>query len=147
MAKFNEAFPSNFLKAEDLPFGKDVVVTIDSVTLETLGQGQQAEQKFIVSFRNREKTLVLNKTNFKSIVAATGIDDTDGWGGRQIALFVMDVEYQGKMMPAIRVRPRAPQPAAATGSTRGTSTPPPAKPAPAREDNTGDTGTDEDVPF
>lgn len=149
-AKMTDAFPSNFLKAEDIShLGKDVVVTIAKVTEETLGQGANAERKFVVEFAGKDKKLVLNKTNFKSIITATGEDDTDNWTGKKISLFVMDVEYQGDLMPAIRVRPRPPAPAGAASQDRGTATPAPAKasprqPAPPPSD--ADLA-DEDVPF
>lgn len=131
MARYDDAFPSNFLKAEDLPQDRDTVVVIDKVTKEILGQGRDAESKFVVAFQGKNKTLVLNKTNFKSIVSATGKDDTDDWPGSRIALFATDVEYQGEMVLAIRVRPRPPAPAQSGGRDAAPVQP---KPAPKSED-------------
>ena len=150
--KMSDAFPSNFLKAEDIAsVGRDVIVTIAKVTQEVLGQGQNAERKFVIEFIGKEKKLVLNKTNFKACVAATGEDDSDNWPVKRISLFVMDVEYQGDLMPAIRVRPRAPAPAGAASQDRGTVPQlPPRKSAPAahqQEDNTGGEDSGENVPF
>ena len=49
--KLSDAFPSNYLKCSDLN-GRSSTVTIDSVAMETFGQGRDAEQKLIIHFRN-----------------------------------------------------------------------------------------------
>lgn len=104
--KLNDAYPSNFLKAEDLQ-GKEVSATIDSAELQEIGQGQDKENKIIVSFVGKSKKLVCNKTNFKSIAALCG-DDTDDWRGKTITLYPTEVPYGPDMVWSIRVRGRAP---------------------------------------
>lgn len=117
MAKINEMFPSNYLKAADID--DDTVVTIQSVQEETIGD----DPKHVVYFDELEKGLVLNKTNAESIAAATGSDDTDDWPGSQVTLFATTVSFQGKPVEAIRVKLRKPKPK--TGK-------PAAKPMPQR---------------
>ena len=51
-----------YLKAADLN-GSPAVVTIAGVALEMVGQGKDAEEKAVLSFVGREKTLVLNSIN------------------------------------------------------------------------------------
>jgi len=99
--KLNEAFPSNFLKAADLN-GQSVTVTIETVTLEELGQGRDKEQKLCISFRGKEKKLICNKTNAGTISKMYG-DDTDAWIGQRITIAPREVEFQGDMVWAIRV--------------------------------------------
>jgi len=103
--KLNEAFPSNFLKAADLD-DKDVTVTIESVTLETIDKDEK-DQKLIIAFKGKSKKLVCNKTNAKTIEKLYG-DDTDGWIGKKITLTPREVEFQGETVWAIRVSLKKP---------------------------------------
>jgi hypothetical protein len=101
--KISSAFPSKFLKAEDLQ-KREVKVVIDRIILEDLGD----EEKPIAYFQGKQKGLVLNKTNASKIAAALG-DDTDEWEGKEIILYPDVASYQGRMVDCIRVRvPAAP---------------------------------------
>jgi hypothetical protein len=100
-----KAFPSNFVKASD--FDEDTTYTIKGVTIETVGQGKDAEDKPVVSFRETDKTFILNKTNSNTIAGLYG-NETDQWVGKQIVLYPTEVEYQGKMTLSIRVRMKKP---------------------------------------
>lgn len=99
MPTLNDAYPSKYLSAADLQ-GKDVTVKITHVVSEKVGN----DQKFICYFAGAKKGLVLNKTNFKSIVKITGFDDSDEWTGAQICLFEAMVDYQGDSVPAVRIK-------------------------------------------
>jgi hypothetical protein len=99
--KLSEAFPSNFLKVDDLG-GKPATLTMDSVSLEEIGQGRDKEKKLIIAFRKTDKKFVCNKTNAGTIGKLYG-DDTDGWAGQRITLMPREVEFQGDMVWAIRV--------------------------------------------
>lgn len=99
--KIGTAFPSDYLRAGDLN-GKAVRVTIESVTVEKIGD----DQKPVLHFVGKDKTLVLNKTNANRIVEATGSDETDDWEGWSIVLYPCKVDYQGKRVDAIRVDDR-----------------------------------------
>ena len=105
----NEAFPSNFLKAADLQ-GKNVTVTIESAEVEEIGQGQQKEQKLVLTFKGKDKKLVCNKTNATTIGKLYG-DETDDWVGKPIILTAREVEFQGETVWAIRVSLQKPAPA------------------------------------
>ena len=65
MAKRNEIFPSKYLKATDLA-GKPLVVEIERAPTETLGSGNDAEEKTVLYFRDGAKPLPLNMTNWDS---------------------------------------------------------------------------------
>lgn len=98
MPSVNEAFPSSYLKAADLQ-GRNALVTMSHAVFETIG----TDKKLVLFFQGKEKGLVLNKTNANNIAIAYG-DNTEDWQGQQVVLFEAMVDYQGKTVPAIRVR-------------------------------------------
>ena len=134
--KISDAFPSNYLKASDLN-GKAVRVTIDSVSMEKLGD----DQKAILHFVGKDKGLVLNKTNTFRIVEAVGSDETNDWEGWSITLYACKVDYQGKRVDAIRVDDR---PGASKAPVNGAR-----RPVPQEEPAYDDAApiTDDDIPF
>lgn len=96
--RIDAAFPSTYLKAADLN-ERDITVTINDVKQEEVGD----DSRPVVYFRGAKKGLVLNKTNATTIAEAYG-NDTDDWFGKPVTLYEAEAEYQGKRMPAIRVR-------------------------------------------
>lgn len=102
----NNSFPSKYIKSGDIT-DDDLVVTISRVAIESLGQGDKAEDKPIVYFSDNEKGLVLNKTNAHVISDLYG-PETDAWVGKKIALYATEVEMGGVTTLGIRVRLRAP---------------------------------------
>jgi hypothetical protein len=99
--KLADAFPSNFLKAEDLQ-GKSVVVVINEIEFDTIGKDSKEGKKLILSFKGKDKKMVCNKTNAKTLEKLYG-DDTDDWIGRPIKLVSREVEFQGDVVWALRV--------------------------------------------
>lgn len=112
MPKLNDVFGGNYLKAEDLG-GRAVTVTIEDVEIKDFDDGK----KLILGFAGKDKKLVCNRTNASIIEEVTGCSDTDDWVGKKVVLVVKKVEFQGKLVPAIRVDLNAvqqrPTPAAA----------------------------------
>src|SRR5579872_2478702 len=96
--KISDSFPSKYVKAEDLG-GREVRVTMANVELEKLGD----DTKPVLYFKGKEKGVVLNKTNAKTISDAYG-DDTDDWYDQPLILFSIMTDFQGKVGPAIRCR-------------------------------------------
>lgn len=100
----NEMFPpkaSKYLKASDLN-GKAVNVVIDRVAIETMGQGKDQEQKPVLYFQGKEKGLVLNRTNNRSIMNLYGWE-TDSWKGKPITLYTIMTEMGGQPTLGIRI--------------------------------------------
>lgn len=96
--QLSQAFPSNYLKASDLQ-GRNITVKIDRVEKEKIG----TDSKLVLYFQGKEKGMVLNKTNANNIGYLYG-EETDDWHGCEITLFEAMVDYQGKTVPAIRVK-------------------------------------------
>lgn len=96
--KINEAFPSKYIAAADLD--KETTVKITHVVSDEI----DGKQKYICYFAGAKKGLVLNKTNFKTIIRLTGQEDTDDWTGCKICLYPTTVDYQGDQVAAIRIK-------------------------------------------
>lgn len=109
MPKLNDLYPSKYLKAADIE-GHEPVVTIESVSVEELGQGEEKDTKPVLYFAGKDKGLCLNLTNANTIALLFNSDNTDDWMGKKIKLFVDIVAFKGKATKAIRVKNGEPLP-------------------------------------
>jgi len=116
MPNMSEMFPSKWLKAADLG-GRELKASIERVTQEEFEDRDKGttEHKWVLWFAGASKGLILNLTNARA-VADFYADDTDGWIGRQITLFVASVSAFGKTTDAIRVKVTPENMQAATGA-------------------------------
>ena len=96
----NDAFPSKFLKADDLA-GQRIAVTVMACTMEDIGD---KEFKPVLRFMNKDKGMVLNKTN-AFILSSTWGDETDRWTGQRLELFAQPVQFQGRQVMGLAVAP------------------------------------------
>jgi hypothetical protein len=96
--KVSQVFSGEYLAAPDLNGGEHTVV-IEKVDVKEFDDGN----KFLITFQNRKKGLVANKTNSKRIAMLYG-DETDDWVGKEIVLYTDMVDFQGKTVEAIRIR-------------------------------------------
>jgi len=135
----NEAYPSKYLKAEDLQ-GREVNVQIDHVRMEKVGN----DDKPALYFRGKQKGIVLNKTNAKNIATAYGAD-TNNWPGQPVTLFPAWVDYQGNSVQAIRVRPSMAGGMAQGGQQQRQPQNPPQPPQ--QNNGNGSADLDDDIPF
>ena len=92
---------SRYFKAADMQAEKKL--RIKDATEEEIGAGQDKEKKLVVWFTNDQRGLVLNKTNNRTLRGAFG-DPCDGWKGKIIVVYPTTGEFQGRMVPALRVR-------------------------------------------
>ena len=136
--KIGEAFPSNWLKAADLQ-GRTLTVAIAEVRMEDIG----GDHKPVMYFRDREKGIVLNKTNAMNLSFAFG-DDTDQWMNQRVELYSERVMFQGKSVDGIRIRPAKVRKQPPAGQQRRETAPSPHQET-APIDN--DSDADDDVPF
>jgi len=144
MGNIHDAFPSKYLKASDLQ-GRQHIVTIDRVEYEEVGK--QRDRKPILYFVGKEKGMVLNKTNANKVIGIANSPVTEEWQGVAVQLFVAQVEFQGDMVDAIRIK----QPVRGQKPTQAPPKPAP-KPAPVADDSDADSFDsgpmdDSDIPF
>lgn len=171
MTSYKSAFPSKYLKAEDL--GKlRPIITITHVEMTDLGSGTDRKKKLVVSYDHdqiafagapstrecsvvleamRHKQWVVNKVNAEVIEEIAGTDDIDTWPGHQVELFATKTDYQGKRVPCIRCSERSP---IASITKPLTTMPKPSKktaakasPPPDEELDSAAPSDDEDIPF
>lgn len=135
--KTSDAYPTKYLSAEDLG-DKDITLTIESVELETIGQGAKATDKLVIGFKGAKKSFVVNKTNANTISKVLGSDETDDWIGQRITIGPREVEFQGDMVMSIRVSLKRPTSA---GAAKPKPEPTP-EPVPENDDP-----SDSDLPF
>ncbi len=103
MATLNDIKDSNFLTKQDCE--PAIKVTVSHCVEENVAMANQpARMKYVVFFKELQKGMVLNLTNFQRIVALSGVPDTDNWQGVQLTLFNdPTVDFGGKLVGGIRV--------------------------------------------
>ena len=91
----------NYFKKEDV-LKPQVVRVIDIYEDELPGESRS---KLIAKFAEFTKPMVLNTTNIKRFVKMFGTTDTGQWRG-EVTLYVdHDIEFGGKTVGGLRVRP------------------------------------------
>jgi hypothetical protein len=133
MALISDLYSGDFLVAAQLPTGRRLAAVIVTAEPESVGQGANESIRIVLQLRSNSgqfwpKKVVCNKTNATLLAAVFG-DNTIGWINRPIEVWQELVQYQGRLVPGIRVAAAtAPPPSASPG-------PPPAgaaSPGPAR---------------
>jgi hypothetical protein len=103
MVTKNEVFPSKYLKPVDLKNGPEIG-KISAAALEDLkGFSGQPEKKLVLYFARKLKPLVLNRTNWDSMADLYG-DESDGWQGEEIELYVATVLMNGQERDTVKIR-------------------------------------------
>jgi hypothetical protein len=94
MSKYGHS-DSKDLKAADF-VGKNLKVVIESVEIRNYPatDDKPANDKPVLTFVGKEKGLVLNATNTKTLITAYGAD-SDGWVNHEIGLTVADYTDRG----------------------------------------------------
>jgi hypothetical protein len=101
MPTLTDFFPSKYLSASDLK-GKQILATIEKVTVEEFTNDGEKQMKPVVHFSGNTKPLVTNKTNFTILAKVCG-EDSDGWKGKKIGLRMELVSFKGKVAESVRV--------------------------------------------
>lgn len=94
----------NYLGAYAFEDGKDMIVKIKDVKIETVQNQQGREDKPVAHFEGDVKPLILNSTNMQAIEKSTGTPYMDEWVGKKIQLYVTIVSAFGTTTDAVRVR-------------------------------------------
>lgn len=101
--KTEDIFPSRFLQPEQL--AHDVAVVIEKVVKEEVydEKSKSKVMKPICYCQGKGKGVLLNKTNWHTLVDAFG-DESDGWVGKKMILTSIEVEAFGDVVKAIRIK-------------------------------------------
>lgn len=101
-----ELAPSPHLEAADLE--GDTVLTIKGWEKHPVGPEEQI--KGVIYFEEVERGLVVNKTNRVILQHLFGryIDEIIG---KQVTIYPTETQFQGKLVPCIRIKTTAPAPA------------------------------------
>lgn len=94
----SEIYPSSWLRAEDIG-DKRQRLTIKDVVLVEMKDKKRLE----LLFTEIDSGLILNKTNANKLKEAFG-NNTDGWIDKVVELYTALTTFQGKEMPAIRLK-------------------------------------------
>ena len=89
-----------------------MAATIEAIKLEEIGKDKQT--KPVLYFQETGTGFICNKTNGRTIARLVGSEEFDDWIGRVIRLYRTEVDFQGEMVEAIRVRSRPDKPVAKT---------------------------------
>jgi hypothetical protein len=135
---------SHWLRHPDLK-GQARTVVIEQVTAAEFKDNEsgQTKHQLVLTFQGVAKKLGLNKTNAGRIKNLYG-DDTEGWIGRPITLYVEEDTGKG---PGIRVLPVAPGGAAAGSAVIDNLVKRNRPPEPPPVESEDDYGAARDVPW
>ena len=101
-------FLGNYLKKEDIE--RPMTVNVVDVWSESVQEGERP--KLLVKFKGLRKPLILNKTNIKRFAQMFNSGDPATWRG-PITLYVdAHVEFGGRQVGGIRVKPAMQKPLA-----------------------------------
>lgn len=99
--ELSSVFGGDTLKTTDLQ-GREPTVVIAEVQVKKFDNGN----KLVITFQGKKKALICNKTNANRIAYIHGTN-TDNWIGKEIVLYTDLVDFQGKTVEGIRIRPPA----------------------------------------
>jgi hypothetical protein len=86
---------------------KPISLTVKDVFQDKVAGPRGEQTKVIISFVERPKKLILNKTNARTMAAALGAE-TDNWRGASVTFGVDNVQVGRNSVPSIRVRTAVP---------------------------------------
>lgn len=92
-----------YLCAEMLPLDRPVSLTIKGVKEDTISGPRGEQVKVVLSFQERPKKMILNKTNARAIAKVLG-PETNDWLGATVVLGVEQVKVGKNTLPSIRVK-------------------------------------------
>lgn len=97
--------PSQNLRAADYKLDQRWKLTISDVNVEEMegrDEGEPSRKKLVLSFKDREKRLVLNATNRGFLAARLG-DNPNAWTEAEIILHRTTTTFGNDTVPALRI--------------------------------------------
>ena len=104
MAQIGDMLESKYLKQTDVDDA--AIGTITNVVRANIGREDgPPEYKWLISFKEFEKPMVLNRTNIEAMFDACDAVDTDECIGHKLVVYVdPNISYQGKRVGGLRLR-------------------------------------------
>ena len=100
----------NYLGAYALEEGQELILTIGYVKEETvIGPDGKKEDCVVAHFKEKEKPMILNATNLKTITKIYNTPYIENWVGKRIQIYVAQVKAFGELTDALRIRPYIPK--------------------------------------
>ena len=99
-----------YLGAYSLEDGKDIVLTIDYIKVETVtGTDGKKEDLPVCHWKEPEKSMILNATNMKMIAKVLNSNFVEDWSGKKVQIGTEKVRAFGDVVDALRIRRYAPK--------------------------------------
>ncbi len=113
MATEQQVYPGNYLTKDDC--NGDLTLCIERLKFDEVKTPDgKASRERLCYFKDSEKPLILNKTNWRRVAAMYGKND-DNWAGHWVTLFNdKTIVFAGEVTGGIRVRPHKPAPEVAS---------------------------------
>lgn len=103
-ADYRAFYDSTYVRAWDLPPGRDATLIIERVEAGEIKGTDKTERRPIVYFRGKQKGLVLNKGMGKTIKGLYGSRVKD-WIGQAITIYATTTNAFGETHDVVRIRP------------------------------------------
>ena len=95
----------DYLGAYSLQPNEVRVLTIASVTNEKVkGQGGKSQSCMVVKWQEKEKPMILNRTNAKTISKIAGTPYIEQWNDLKVMIYAEPVEAFGEIVEALRIK-------------------------------------------
>lgn len=95
----------NYLGVYSLPNGKDIILTIDKVVRELVtSEGGKKEECTVIHFKEKQKPMILNRTNSKMITKLYGTPYIEEWSGHKIKIGASTTKLKGENVECLRIR-------------------------------------------
>lgn len=102
---YKKLYNPNYIGAYAFDPGEEKAVTIKSIALEKVkGTDGKEEECTVMYFIEREKPLIVNKTNAKMMEKIFKSPYIEDWYGKRIVLYVAKVRAFGEMTDAVRIK-------------------------------------------
>lgn len=100
----------DYLGVYSLNNGADMTLTIDKIVREMVtSTGGKKEECTVAHFREKQKPMILNRTNSKIIQKIYGTPYVEEWHGKKITIYAATTKLAGEEVECLRIRPAIPQ--------------------------------------
>ncbi len=100
----------DYLGAYSLQPKEEKILTIAKITREkVIGGGGKKTESTVAHFKEREKPMILNRTNCKVIAKIYQTNFIEDWTDKKIQVYAEMVDAFGEQVEALRIRPLIPQ--------------------------------------